>query len=758
MLAATSLAALAGLRLRFETDDGLLHDARRCTAPHQRVPVAQPDGAAVPAVPCTSTVTTDCYYNCTRDDILDDFHTTLLADLLLPAVARWFDAALELRDAPPAALSVAGGDCGFHGPLDIPSDYVASGAAETDVLILLTARPIPSPSALALAGSCQEDAGSSSPYRPRRPTVGHLNLDPATLTAHAEAAWSDATIVERTLKVLIHEVFHVLGFSYSKILQFPCPLAPGFDRHRGGSLEPRGCGGASPASPAPVGYHARRRNGATYSVLGVRTPKVLLEARRHFNCSESPAQAADELRRCAGAAGCIDHVPLERHGGEGTESVHWEQRIAKSELMTSTIASAYSPISRMTLALFEDSGWFVANYGVPSPGCFYSTSWCYDARGQPAARQQLEWGAGRGCDFVSGWCDGAAWAASGYFCNTTGDESACTAGLRAVGHCSLTRHRSEIEAQFQYFSDPEMGGEMLDDYCPVWTAYSNYDCGFVGPTATEAAFAAQAARQRGEARCEACRCALSTLYNDSFAQAAPQHGCYEHRCLSPRRLQFRVGGSWRDCNAHGGAIAIRGWTGLLRCPSASELCASAPDLGWPEIVSVAPARGPVGGGTRLAIAGRGLAAPQAGARVFVCEVEATDAVVLEGGHRVDATSSPLVGAHYGQVVCDVRVVTGSGLFDEAAGSFVYLGPAPPQPPLDVSNGLTADLALALAMRAWPYVMTIAVGVGALRVAFLVMSHFAHQRRLHLSSGPGARAGAGGADPSPGASFSARVSM
>ena len=88
MLGAIIVVALAGLRIRFETEEGLLYDNRRCTAPHQRVPVAQPDGAAVPAVSCTSTVTTDCYYECTRDDIFDDFHTTLLTDLLLPAVAR----------------------------------------------------------------------------------------------------------------------------------------------------------------------------------------------------------------------------------------------------------------------------------------------------------------------------------------------------------------------------------------------------------------------------------------------------------------------------------------------------------------------------------------------------------------------------------------------------------------------------------------------------------------------------------------------
>ena len=43
---------------------------------------------------------------------------------------------------------------------------------------------------------------------------------------------------------------------------------------------------------------------------------------------------------------------------------HWEERIFNNEVMTSNSDSENPVISRITLALFEDSGWYRPNYDM----------------------------------------------------------------------------------------------------------------------------------------------------------------------------------------------------------------------------------------------------------------------------------------------------------------------------------------------------------------------------------------------------------
>jgi len=53
---------------------------------------------------------------------------------------------------------------------------------------------------------------------------------------------------------------------------------------------------------------------------------------------------------------------LEDGGGSGTGGSHWEKRIFMNEYMTGT-ESQHPIFSRLTMALFQDSGWYgVDNY------------------------------------------------------------------------------------------------------------------------------------------------------------------------------------------------------------------------------------------------------------------------------------------------------------------------------------------------------------------------------------------------------------
>jgi hypothetical protein len=75
----------------------------------------------------------------------------------------------------------------------------------------------------------------------------------------------------------------------------------------------------------------------------ITTSKVKSIASQHFNCSS------------------IVGVELENQGGNGSEGSHWEARVMLGDYMISTDYPEIV-ISDITLALFEDSGWYEVNY------------------------------------------------------------------------------------------------------------------------------------------------------------------------------------------------------------------------------------------------------------------------------------------------------------------------------------------------------------------------------------------------------------
>ena len=263
-------------------------------------------------------------------------------------------------------------------------------------------------------------------------------------------------------------------------------------------------------SPNPVETRSHTVNGAVRTEQRVLTPKVLQTARSHYNCPQTANQlaAGGSPFNCEGDAHerCMDGVPIENNGGDGTAASHWEKRedtpffqpehfelvrnkdgsshcphllpdrsccnvagVLNGEVMVGTVQSTQiSAISDITLAIFEDAGWYVADYAVVGPRCFYDPSWCTspdDSIIESVPREPLLWGQGRGCSFVSGRCNQRAWQADGYFCDTLPDADGalgegCTLGRRALGFCTLTDTGSEIPAQYQYFPDARLGGKV----------------------------------------------------------------------------------------------------------------------------------------------------------------------------------------------------------------------------------------------------------------------------------------------------------
>ena len=143
------------------------------------------------------------------------------------------------------------------------------------------------------------------------------------------------------------------------------------------------------------------------------SPKCVLKARQHFNC------------------GSLSGVPLENQGGEGSVGSHWESRYMLGDYMISTdyIDTTLSDIS---LALFEDTGYYQVNYY--SGGLF-------------------KFGKNKGCDFINKKCINNGNPLSEEFC-TSSKKKMCSATRTMKSFCGLV---IILESYFFNFSGSKIG-------------------------------------------------------------------------------------------------------------------------------------------------------------------------------------------------------------------------------------------------------------------------------------------------------------
>jgi len=175
---------------------------------------------------------------------------------------------------------------------------------------------------------------------------------------------------------------------------------------------------------------------ATESVDGqqytyIKSPKVLEKAKLHFGCDN------------------IKGVQLENDGGDGTTGSHWDSRYMLGDYM---MASDYSDVvlSDISLALFEDTGFYQVNYYTG--GLF-------------------RFGKNQGCAFLEKKClynQGKNTMFPNDFCNESG-KSFCSSSHLSKGSC-IIKNYSSISERYRYFGDKQ-GGLSHADYCPV--SYTN---------------------------------------------------------------------------------------------------------------------------------------------------------------------------------------------------------------------------------------------------------------------------------------------
>ncbi|KAJ8556641.1 hypothetical protein ON010_g9325 [Phytophthora cinnamomi] len=279
------------------------------------------------------------------------------------------------------------------------------------------------------------------------------------------------------------------------------------------------------------------------------TPNVAAFVQSHFGCDSLTGAEIEQL----GESGCLGS--------------HWEERIFEPEYMT-PVDSFRNVFSALTLAFFEDSGWYRSNV---------------------SAAQRLFFGENRGCAFALEKCINPATGvsvASDHFCTNNNAES-CSVDATSRSVCTVTTGES-IPSDYQYFpSDPTKGGDSYPDYCPINTGYTYGDCS----NTNNLELVGNTINILGESYCSNCKCTATTLRSaDStnwVVNSRRQTGCYAMQCYengsndsSKSIVEFTIPRSKTNdevrvnCTAKGDQLTVPGFSGVLTCPDPVVICDS----------------------------------------------------------------------------------------------------------------------------------------------------------------------------------------
>lgn len=243
----------------------------------------------------------------------------------------------------------------------------------------------------------------------RRPVAGYIQFKPNLDVRN------NPTALDYMVWLTIHEISHILVMNNSLY----------DDYINSETLE-------------PIGYDRiigkyKREDGK--NIYNIKSSKVVEAARKHFNCSD------------------LNGVPLEYNGGSGTVGSHWAKKYMNTDYL---IGDSYGEnlISEISLALFEDSGWYQVDYKMAN---------------------LFIWGKNKGCSFFNKKCgepleneeDGMKTEFKDEFC-TQANVSMCSISHVFRGSCMTFRYSDRLKPSERYFKDPFLGGyDELTDKCPI---------------------------------------------------------------------------------------------------------------------------------------------------------------------------------------------------------------------------------------------------------------------------------------------------
>ena len=280
--------------------------------------------------------------------------------------------------------------------------------------------------------------------------------------------------------------------------------------------------------------HLMRTEGSTSYIV---SKKVIAKAKEHFNCTT------------------LTQIPLENQGGEGSEGSHWESRYMLGDYMVSPDYPDVA-MSDITLALFDDTGFYKVNYY--SGGLF-------------------KFGKSKGCRFFNRKCIEREKATFDEFCDVE-EEPKCSSSRALKSSCYLVYYLGSLPSGYRYFSDTTKGGFRPADYCPVAyemhssNAYYSRHCQ-VGTSELSTDF--------GETIGKNSFCFMSSLLPNSSKNATTSQipVCYEVVCdTNNRNIIVKIGSLNVTCPSEGGNVTnILNYRGTIECPKYKEICPSSND-------------------------------------------------------------------------------------------------------------------------------------------------------------------------------------
>jgi len=296
------------------------------------------------------------------------------------------------------------------------------------------------------------------------------------------------------------------------------------------------------------------------------TPRVQQEARAFFGCDTLPGA---ELENQATSA-CV------------IVNSHWEERIFMGELMTSGQFGDYIFLSRLTLAVFEDSGWYIPDYNMADP-----------------LVKGVHWGYQLGCDFALSKCVSDGYTRyPHYWCMQQGAKK-CSLNRLSEVMCSLQNSPVPMKPAYTFFDNNQIGDTAEADYCPYYhTPIANHIC----TDPNSATFPASNVNFMREVFGEDSRCLESTLranvqegrgyYKPNPADfTAPRAGCFKVTCMfEPLRYAVLVSDlqgsvvTLGTCTFEGQALTSPYLQGQVTCAAPEQLCSEG--LGRPRHVAM----------------------------------------------------------------------------------------------------------------------------------------------------------------------------
>ncbi|CAL1536224.1 unnamed protein product, partial [Lymnaea stagnalis] len=415
---------------------------------------------------------------------------------------------------------------------------------------------------IAYAAHCQQEEALD------RPVAGYFSICPNSISSSRQNQ-------QQLLSTMKHEILHALGFTAG--------LYAFYRDAQGEPLTPRNPLNGRPTQfneelgmflySSDVVREVERPNWLQISGITEKkihmmvTPKVKEEVRRHFNCWT------------------LEGAELEDQGIDGTVLTHWEKRVFENEAMTGTYTQN-SVISRITLAMMEDTGWYKSDYSKAG---------------------DYEWGRGLGCDFVQNSC--YQWISTRMargesihpFCDQIKRGELwtdCAHNRKSVALCNLVEYGQPLPAKYQYFDSlPGIsrddvgrfaGSVALADYCPYlqefsWTNENNVPVR--GSNCQEAENNLEKAGNFfGESYGENSLCfehASKWYLHQCSSTRSPQHagsGCYQYSCVEGVGLVIQLENQTYRCYREKQVIKVIFQSseyihqGSVVCPNCDLIC------------------------------------------------------------------------------------------------------------------------------------------------------------------------------------------